>query len=212
MAEGKIKKVNTMDKYGRKMLSNVIDKINLESFNLKDNPIYQQGMQFLNDMMNPDSEQMRTMEQPYRRQFAEETAPGIANQFAMNDAISSSGFEHSMGRAAGDLEGNIAGMKQNAMMNASNQMLGYSQAPAQMQQGLVQMGLNGPQDFGYQVIPGSKGWGAGVGSAGGQMMAAYGANKMSNYANQPPQSSQQVTSWNQFNGQQPPSQQEMAGW
>ena len=174
-----------MDKHSRKMLSRVIDKINLESFNLKDNPIYQQGMQFLNDMMNPDSEQMRSMEQPYRRQFAEDTAPGIANQFAGSDALSSSGFEHAMGRAAGDLEGNIAGMKQNAMMNASNQMLGYSQAPAQMQQGLVQMGLNGPQDFGYQVIPGSKGWGAGAGSAVGQMGAAYAANKMSNWANQP---------------------------
>ena len=184
MADATLKKYKTLDHHSRKMLGRVIDKINLGSFNLKDNPIFQQGMQFLQDMMNPDSEQMKTMEQPYRRQFAEETAPGIANQFAMNDAISSSGFEHAMGRAAGDLEGNIAGMKQNAMMNASQQAMSYAGAPAQFQQNLVDLGLNGPQDYGYQMIPGSKGMMPGVMNAAGQIGGQYGAQKFGNYINQ----------------------------
>lgn len=187
MTDATLKKFKNMDHASRKMLSRVIDKINLESFNLKDNPIYQQGMQFLNDMMNPDSEQMKAMEQPYRRQFSEDTVPGIANQFAQNDALSSSGFEHSMGRAAGDLEGNIAGMKQNAMMNASNQSMSYAGAPAQFQQNLVDIGLNGPQDYGYQMIPGSKGLIPGIANAAGQIGGQYGAQRFRNYQNQQPQ-------------------------
>ena len=171
-----------MDKYSRGMLDKILKHIDTNSFNLKDNPAYQEGLKFLNDMMNPESEAMQSLEQPYRTQFEQETVPGIAEQFSANDAQRSSAFGQAMGRASSDLEGNIAGARQNAMMSAADQALNYSQAPANMYSNIVNQGLTGPQPHGYKVLGGQPGFFSGAAGGVGGAIGQWGGQGLSNYA------------------------------
>jgi hypothetical protein len=201
MSSSKLKKFNTMDSGQRSLLKKIMSQMNLGSFDLGGNSTFKAGQNFNRQMLDPNSQAYQNLEAPYRRQYQEETVPRIAEAFSAYDAQDSSAFRQSMGRSAEDLEMNIAGQKQSAMSNAAQSMLQYSQAPGNIYQSLINTAL-GSQSYGYQQVPGTKGWGPNLfgmmSNLGGQAAGQWGMNQMSQM-NQP-QANSQVQYSDVYNG------------
>lgn len=110
----------------------------------------QQSMQYLQDLLNPDSETMKQFEEPYMQQFNQETLPGIAEKYAGMGALSSSGFGQALGGAGANLQSQLAQLKSGLRGQAAQGLMGqYNQ--------LAGMGLNA-QPFSYmekQANPGA---------------------------------------------------------
>ena len=92
--------------------------------------------------------QLRSFEEPYMRQFLEQTGPQIAEQFAGHGGIRGSGFQNAIMGAARGLQGDLATTKANLVqqfmdrqLQAANIGLGYSQAQNQ-RYGLQQQDVN----------------------------------------------------------------------
>ena len=106
----------------------------------------QSTMQMLQDYMNPESDLYQNFEAPYKRQFEEETLPGIAERYAganaMGSGLSSSGFGQALGAAGGKLQTDLAAMKSTMQRNAITDWLNqYNQTANRAQNA---------QPFGYQ--------------------------------------------------------------
>lgn len=93
------------------------------------------GMEWLQKMLSGDPEAMAAFEDPYKRQFEQETVPGIAERFAgmgSGGSQSSSAFNQTMGQAGSELSQNLAalrgGLQQNAM-NSLQGMMGQAYQP-----------------------------------------------------------------------------------
>lgn len=102
----------------------------------------------LQDMLNPESQYYKDIEEQQLGEFNEETLPRLAEQFAggaQGGALSSSGFGQALGGAARGFKRDIQGQKSNMMMQALQQLLG------QQQQAL------GAQPFGYRQTQASAG-------------------------------------------------------
>lgn len=191
MSDAKLKRFETLDHRQRDLLKDIIKRIDIGAFDLSSNSIFKSGQNFISKMMNPKSSIYQKFESPFRRQYAEQIVPKIAEQYSMYDAQDSSAFRQSMSQSAADLEQNIAGMRQSAMEGAAQQALGYSQAPGYMQQSLVNTAL-GNSSFGYQAIPGTEGWGqglfGGLASAAGSMAGSYAMNRFNEWNSSAPAS------------------------
>jgi len=102
-------------------------------------PLESTGQQFLQNLMGKSAEeQAQTFEQPYLRQFYEQTVPNITERFRGMGALRGSGFQNSMGEAGAGLSENLATVKANLInqilnqqMQGANLGLGYSQLPGQ---------------------------------------------------------------------------------
>lgn len=182
MSSSSLQKFNTLDSRTRKLLKEIIGRVDTSSLDIMSNPVFQSGRNFISQMMNKRSDLYQNFEAPYRRQYREQIVPGIAEQFSAYDAQDSSAFRQALSQSAADLEGNIAGMRQNAMEGAAQQALGYAQAPGYSQMNMVNAMLGNPS-YAYQAMPGVEGWGQGLfgGLAGGagSLMGSYAMNKMS---------------------------------
>jgi len=87
----------------------------------------QSGMQWINDILSGDPEAMAKFEAPYKRQFEQETVPGIAERFAgmgSHGSQRSSAMDQTMGQAGRELSENLAALRGNLQMNAMNQLQG----------------------------------------------------------------------------------------
>jgi hypothetical protein len=71
----------------------------------------------------PD-EYYRQVEQPARSSFMKETVPTLAERFAGMNALSSSGFEKTLAKAARGLEEQLAAQRAQSMFQARGQGLG----------------------------------------------------------------------------------------
>ena len=99
----------------------------------------------------PLQNQLQSFEAPYMRQFREQTAPEIAERFAMAGGLRGSGFQGAIMNAGGALQENLASLKGNLVnqlreqqLQAANIGLGYAQLPGQrygQQQQNVNMAL-----------------------------------------------------------------------
>lgn len=82
---------------------------------------FNNAMGWMQDFMNPDSQQYQNFSQPYMRQFNEQTVPGLAERFAgmgaQGGGLSSSGFGQSLSGAAGGLQENLASMRSSLLQN-----------------------------------------------------------------------------------------------
>jgi hypothetical protein len=95
---------------------------------------------YLQRMMSQDPQLMEQFEAPYRREFQEQTVPGIAERFTGLDAQRSSAFQQTMGQAGASLMERLASLRgglglEAAQMGlgAAQQALGYSSLPFERQ-------------------------------------------------------------------------------
>lgn len=121
-----------------------------------------QIMQYLQGLLSGSPEATAAFEAPYMRQFREETVPGLAQQFAGLGALSSSGFQQSLGQAGAGLSENLAALREGLRSQAAGQgMQGIHDLLNMSTQGLVPKQLS----FLKQLLLGlGGGVGQGVGS------------------------------------------------
>ena len=84
----------------------------------------------LQDMLNPDSQYYKDIEEQQLGEFNEQTLPRLAEQFAggaQGGALSSSGFGQAIGGAARGFKRDLQSQKSNMMMQAIQQLLGQNQ-------------------------------------------------------------------------------------
>ncbi len=157
----KLKKVETLNSHQKKLLEKYMQRINPKAFDLSKNSTFQAGQNFLTDMLNPSSEAYSKFEAPYLRQFQESTVPQIAERFSAYDAQNSSAFGQAMGQAGAGLQEQLASMRTQGMMGASQGAFNYGMAPSNMANSMVGQALGTPA-FGYERLQGQPGWGQGL--------------------------------------------------
>lgn len=88
---------------------------------------YQNAMGILEQYLNPNSDIYRNFEQPYLNEFNQKTLPGIANQYAGQNAMGSglmtSGFGQALGAAGSNLQAQLAQMKQQYQRQSISDLL-----------------------------------------------------------------------------------------
>lgn len=95
------------------------------------NQNYQQGQNWLQGLFN-DQDFFNRFEAPIRRDFEEQTVPGLANRFAgmgSGGALGSTAFRNQLGREGSNLATNIAALRGNMQQGAIPQLMGYAQQP-----------------------------------------------------------------------------------
>ena len=111
---------------------------------------YQNSIDILQNMLNPQSDIYKNFEAPYRREFEEQTIPNLAERFAgigaQGGALSSSGFGQALGAASAGLQEKLEFLKENLRQSAIDKLINQYN---QMSQGY----LNTPE-FAY-FDPGS---------------------------------------------------------
>jgi hypothetical protein len=157
------------------LLQRLLGQINPESFQLQQNPLYQQGQSYLQNLLSGSPEAFKAFEDPFKQQYQEEIVPQLAERFTGLNGQNSSAFRQALGESGKDLTTRLAALRGELQQGASGQALGYSQAPGNMALNQAQVGL-GAQPFSYLNSSGSSGFlsqllgglGGGVGSAFGQ--------------------------------------------
>ena len=105
--------------------------------------------QYYNNLLGNPEEAYDRFSQPYMQQFQEQILPEIAERFAGQGALSSSGFGQALGGAASGLQGQLAKLFSDLQGNAAQQQYGqYNKMGNQ--------GLN-YSPFSYQTQKGSQG-------------------------------------------------------
>ncbi len=112
---------------------------------------YKQAQDYYSNLLGPNRQQaFDQFSQPYMQQFQEQILPMIAERFAGNGALSSSGFGQAVGGAGAGLQGQLAKLfSQLQSEAASNQTNQFNN--------LAQTGLN-HQQFAYNQEEGSGGF------------------------------------------------------
>lgn len=176
--------------FGSKSKMKPFNKQSLESLlqliqsggGLGQNPLFGAGQSYLQNLLSGSPEAFSAFEAPLKRQFEQETIPGITERFAGMGTgaggLNSSGLQQSLARAGEGLSTNLGALRGQLQMQALPQALGYAQAPINNllqaiglvpgqhyeipgQPGLVQSGLSSfAQGFGG-------GFGFGKGYGGG---------------------------------------------
>jgi hypothetical protein len=165
--KSKLKKFDTLNKGQEGLHAQLIRHLNMRGSQIENQPMFQQGSDFLSRIMSQDPETMRQFEAPMMRQFNEQIVPGLAERFSGMGARSSSAFNQTMGQAGASLSEQIAAMRANLGMGAAQQAFGYAQMP--FQQMMQKAGLAmGTPTFGYQALEGRTGAGQGFVSGLGQ--------------------------------------------
>ena len=116
---------------------------------LEQNPLFQQGTQFLQSLMSGD---MAAFQAPLLQQFEQDIVPGISEQFAGLGMSASSGLNQTLARAAENLGTNLGAQRSQLMMSMLPQALQYSQAPMQEQMNLLNL-----QPQGQYLSPSTEG-------------------------------------------------------
>lgn len=162
-----LKKFETLNKSQKGLLEQLMQHLNIGGSGIENQPLYQQGSDYLSKIMSQDPETMKQFEAPMMRQFNEEIVPGVAERFSGMGARSSSAFNQTMGQQAGSLSERLASMRANLGMGAAQQAFGYAQMPFQQAMQRSQLAL-GTSPFGYQAFQGQPGAGQGMMSGFGQ--------------------------------------------
>ena len=87
------------------------------------------GLDWINQILSGDPEAFANFEAPFKRQFEQETVPGIAERFAglgSHGAQSSSAMNQTMAQAGRELSENLAALRGNLQQNALGQIQGLT--------------------------------------------------------------------------------------
>lgn len=123
----KLKKFKQFDPQQEQLFSNFIQQLMGGSGGVGGT---QDLIKRLQDMLNPDSQYYKDIEEEQLSEFNEQTIPRLAEQFAggaQGGALSSSGFGQALGGAARGFKRDIQGQKSNMIMQALQQLLGQNQ-------------------------------------------------------------------------------------
>ena len=197
----KTQQLPTMNSQQMGILQQLLGQINPQQFNLGQNPLYQQGSNYLQNLLSGSPESTAAFEAPHLAEFNQRIIPQLAERFGGMGAQSSSAFRNALGEAGSNLQMQLAALRSGLQGYAAQQALGYAQAPGEM--GLQQANLGlGTSPFAYQEQAGSQGFlplllaglggglaggaGAALGQAGGNAFASWLQNRKSQ---QTPQSS-----------------------
>lgn len=169
---------STLNPQQSQLLQQLLGSLSGNQGNISQNPLYQSGQSYLQQLLSGSPESFKNFEAPYLTQFNEEIVPGIAERFSSLGARNSSGFQQSLGQAASGLSQGLASLRSNLQMQAVPQALGYAQQPFSNLFNLLNMNTQGftPKPLsGLQQLLASLGGGLsqGLGTLGGM----YGANK-----------------------------------
>ena len=110
------------------------------------NQNYNTGQDWLQSMFN-DPKFFENFEAPLKRDFEENTVPGLANQFAgmgSGGNLDSSAFRNQLAREGSNLHTNIAALRGGMQQNAIPQLMQYAQQPFQNLMSMYNTAL-GPQ-------------------------------------------------------------------
>lgn len=107
-----------------------------------------QGLEYLSSILSGDPEAFEAYEAPIKRQFEEETVPGLAERFSEmgGGAQRSSAFAQTLGKAGESLSEKLAAQRANLRQGAMSQL-----------QSLLGLGIKTPT-FGYQQTGGTPGF------------------------------------------------------
>lgn len=170
-----------------KRLSTKTDKqlgwLDQSATGLQNNPLYQQGSNYLQQMLSNDPAAMAAFEAPYMRNFNEQIAPGLAERFAGmgtgGSGLSSSGLNNSLAQAAITLQERLAALRSGMQMNAAQQGLSYAQQPYSNMFNAANVNT-----FENQYVPGQEGmWKpivTGAAGAAAGPLAAFGTQQLIN--------------------------------
>lgn len=174
MASPKLKQFETLNSRQKDVLRDLLKHLNISLPSVEEEPLYQQGQQYLSGILSQSPEAMQQFEAPAMRQFNEEIVPGIAERFSGMGARNSSAFQQAMGQAGTGLAERLAAMRANLGMQATQQGLGYALTPFQqaLQQQQLTLGRTGlglgTAPFGYQAFQGTPGFGSSIAGGLGQ--------------------------------------------
>lgn len=103
--EAKVKKKPTMDPQQQKFFSQMLSMLGGQGGG------YQQGMDYFKSLLDPSSQASQAFAAPYMQQFEQETVPMLAEKFAGQGALSSSGFGQSLSSAGSNLQTQLAALR-----------------------------------------------------------------------------------------------------
>lgn len=115
------------------------------------------GLQNLQNILGGRPEAFEAFQAPARRQFEEEIIPGIAERFASQGGLSSSGFQQTLGQAGERLTENLAAQRAGLQSQALGQLMGL-------------LGIGTQPQFENIYQPRSPGFGASFGAGLGQTL------------------------------------------
>jgi len=122
---------------------------------------FQSGQNWINDLFN-DQNFFDKFEAPMQRQFAEQTIPGLANQFGgmgSGGSLGSTAFRNALGREGEHLQESIAGMRGGMQQQGVNQAMNYAQQPFQNMMSMYNQALGSPMMNQYAPAT-TGGWGS----------------------------------------------------
>ena len=163
------------------LLQQLLSQLQGQNTNIQQNPLFQQGSNFLQQLLSGSPESTAAFEAPAMRQFNEQIVPGIAERFSGlgAGAQSSSAFQQALGQAGAGLSENLQAMRSGLQFGGLGHALNFSQQPISNYQGLAGLGLGtqmkgfAPKQQGFlqQLLMALAG---GAGQAGGAIGTSYG--------------------------------------
>lgn len=134
---------NTGTKQQSQFLQQLLGQLGGQSSNIGQNPLFQQGSNYLQQLLSGSPESTAAFEAPAMRQFNEQIIPGLAERFSGlgAGAQSSSAFQQALGQAGAGLSENLQALRSGLQFGALPQALGYAQQPVSNLQGFGQLGL-----------------------------------------------------------------------
>lgn len=164
--------VNTLAPNQKELFDQMVNGNIGKAGSIYDNPNYQAGSKYLQDLFDEDSEAYQKFEAPYLRQFREQTVPMLGERFAGfgAGAQSSSAFQQALGSSASELSENLAALRGNTQLSALGENRAYAQQPFENQRSLLDVSskayLQKPKSW-WQNALSSLSSGAGSGIGGG---------------------------------------------
>ncbi len=123
---------SSMDPFNQQALSTLLRMLK-GGGGLQNNPMFQGGSNFLQNLFSNDPNQMQQFQAPYMENFQQNIVPDIANRFAGMgtgaSGLSSSGFQQTLAQAGRGLQKDLASMRQGMQMQGLPQALQYAQQP-----------------------------------------------------------------------------------
>jgi hypothetical protein len=182
------KSISTLGKGQQGLLQQLLSSLQGQSGNIQQSPLFQQGGNFLQQLLSGSPEAFKSFEAPAMRQFNEQIIPGIAERFSGLGAgsQSSSAFQQALGQAGAGLSEQLQALRSGLQFGAIPQALGYAQQPISNFQGMAGLGL-GTQSKGFMPKQ-QPFWqqllialGGGAAQAGGAIGTSYGLSRLGGF-------------------------------
>jgi hypothetical protein len=120
-----------------------------QGIDVTQNPLYQSATGNLQDLLSNNPDAYERFKAPAMSEFEREIAPGIAQRFANEGGIRSSGFQNALADAGGQLGLRLGSLRAQLQQSALDRALGYANAPVenqqrqnQLRQGAIGQGLS----------------------------------------------------------------------